>query len=86
MEENLEREGIEHLERIEDKLDEIKEREPNHRTSFINGIWQGAGALIGGVIALSLLGWILSAVGIIPGLGDIAHALQEAAGKFGSRY
>jgi hypothetical protein len=54
---DIEEEAIEHLERIEQDLEEIKNRTPNRRISFINGIWHGVGALVGGIIGLTLLGF-----------------------------
>jgi len=75
-------EGLERLERIEEDLEEIKERTPNKRKSFIYGVWYGAGALIGGILALALLGYILSIFGVIPGLGEIARYLQDIVDRF----
>ena len=82
METHVEEEGLQHLERIEQELEEIKKRTPTQKSSFVSGLWQGAGAFIGGVLALALLGWVLSLFGVIPGFAAIAHYLQDAVAAF----
>ena len=71
-------EGLERLEHIEENLEEIKKRTPDQWLSFRNGVLQGAGAVIGGIVAILLLGWALSIFGLIPGLNVIAHNVQNA--------
>jgi len=75
---------MEHLSRIEGELEEIKKRTPGSRRSFINGIWQGAGAIVGSILALVLLGWALSFFGLLPGFGVIAHYLQNVVSELHS--
>ncbi|MFA6408190.1 MAG: hypothetical protein WCW36_01795 [Candidatus Paceibacterota bacterium] len=83
IETRIEEEGLQHLEHIEQELEEIKDRStPTHSGSFINGVWQGAGALVGSIIALALLGWVLSLFGVIPGLGAIATYMQSIVAAF----
>ena len=78
----MEEEGMKHLEKIEHELEEIKERTPTPSRSFTNGLLQGAGALIGGILALTLLGWLLSLFGVIPGFVDISHYIQNSIYNF----
>lgn len=85
IEESVEKEGLEHLTRIENELEAIKERTPSPRSAFVNGILQGAGALVGGIAALIILGWALSVFGLIPGLGSITATLQDATSHFRGR-
>ncbi len=85
MEKDLEQEGLEALTRIEGELEEIKERTPSPRRAFTNGLLQGAGALLGGVVAIVILGWVLSLFGLVPGLSYIASVLQDASAHFRSR-
>ncbi len=82
MDEHIEEEGLKHLEQIEQELGEIKERTPTPSRSFTNGLLQGAGALIGGIFALALLGWLLSLFGVIPGFVDISHYIQNSVDNF----
>ena len=82
MDANIEEEGLKHLEQIELELEEIKERTPNKRKSFLYGLMQGAGILLGGIFALTLLGWALSFFGLIPGFATIAHYLQTIVAQF----
>jgi hypothetical protein len=85
MEKELEKEGLEHLEHIEGELKEIKKRTPNSYRAFINGILQGAGAIVGGILAVALLGILLSLFGVIPGFGEIAHYIQNIMSQLHSR-
>ena len=75
--ETPEQEGLQHLENIEKELEEIKNRTPNSARAFLNGMLQGSGAVIGSIATVILLGWFLTFFGVIPGLGDIAHYLQN---------
>jgi hypothetical protein len=69
---------IKQLKQIKQELEEIKDRTGNPRRIFLNGILYGAGAFVGGVLAVSLVGWLLSFLGVIPGLDVIADYLQTA--------
>jgi len=83
MEADIEREGLRHLAAIEQELEEIKERTPSPRQAFWNGMLQGGGAIVGGILAVVALGIILSYLGVIPGLGHIAPYLQNALDRAG---
>jgi hypothetical protein len=78
-------EGLVHLQNIEEELGEIKERTASGRRSFVNGILQGAGVVIGTLLAISVLSWILSLLGIVPGLGQIAAYLHDLVTQTHSR-
>ncbi|HEY4488407.1 MAG TPA: hypothetical protein VJB97_02730 [Candidatus Paceibacterota bacterium] len=80
-EDSVTREGLEHLENIESELEEIKEYTGSPRGWFYRGLMQGAGVVVGSIVALALLGWVLSLVGIIPGLSELADYLREVAGR-----
>lgn len=82
MNEHIEEEGLKHLEHIEQELEEIKDRTPSRPRAFTYGLWQGAGALLGGILALTLLGWGLSFFGVIPGFIDISHYIQNSVDNF----
>ncbi len=86
MDSQLERKGLRHLEHIEKDLDAIKLKAPSPRTSFVNGMWQGVGAVIGSLIAIALLGALLSIVGVLPGFAAYTKYMQGALDKFESRY
>lgn len=83
--EPFEEKGLEHLERIEEELEEIRTRTSNPRRSFLIGILQGAGAIIGGILALALVGWLLSILGIIPGFGHLADYLRSLVDNLPTR-
>jgi hypothetical protein len=68
---------IRELKQIKRELEEIKDRTANPKRMFVNGILYGAGAFLGGIIAVALVGWVLSILGIIPGLAVIVEYLQS---------
>lgn len=82
---SYEKEGLDHLVRIETELEEIKDRTANPKRSFINGIWQGAGAIVGSIAAIVILGWTLSLLGLVPGIGEIANSLHSLVDQVRSR-
>lgn len=76
--ETIEEKGLEHLEKIEHELIEIKQRTGGRWNSLRNGLYQGAGAVAGGVVAVVLISWLLSILGVIPGFGEVGKYLQDA--------
>ncbi|HEV8666336.1 MAG TPA: hypothetical protein VN665_00615 [Candidatus Paceibacterota bacterium] len=78
--------GLEHLQKIETELEEIKERTADPKRSLFNGILSGAGAIIGSITALIILGWLLSLIGILPGFGSFAAYLHGIVDRFNTRY
>ncbi len=78
--------GLEHLERIETELEEIKERTADPKRSLLNGMLSGAGAIVGSIVSLVLLGLALSLLGFIPGLGEMTNYLHTIVDRFNSRY
>ena len=68
---------LKQLKQIKKELEEIKDRTANPSLSFLNGILYGAGGLIGGIIAIGLLGWLLSLLGVVPGFGWFVEYLQS---------
>ncbi len=82
MDEHIAEEGLKHLEQIETELEEIKERTSVQRPPFLYGLFQGAGALVGGILMIALLGWALSFFGVIPGFATIASYFQNIVSRF----
>ena len=76
MQDELEEKSLEYLANIDDGIDQLNERMPDIPSSFVNGIFQGMGILIGSLFAVTLIGWLLSFLGIIPGLGEFAEYLR----------
>ncbi|MEN9561418.1 MAG: hypothetical protein RIQ56_691 [Candidatus Parcubacteria bacterium] len=81
MKKNIERQGLKDLQDIKEELAEIRDFGTYPR-SFLSGMLHGAGAIMGGIIAIAALGWFLSVLGLIPGFGDIAHYLSGLVEKF----
>ena len=78
--------GLEHLQKIENELEEIKERTNDPKRSLFNGVLSGAGAILGSIAALIILGWLLSLLGILPGFGSLAVYLHDIVDRFNNRY
>jgi hypothetical protein len=64
------------LKKIERQVSEIKAHTTNPLRSLLNGMLYGAGWVVGSVVALALLGWVLSLVGFVPGFGELANYLR----------
>ncbi|HEV3245231.1 MAG TPA: hypothetical protein VG102_02655 [Candidatus Paceibacterota bacterium] len=50
---------------------------------ILHGILYGAGWVLGSLLAILLIGWILSVMGIIPGLDKIAQDIGAAFTRVG---
>ena len=72
---------IEQLEEIKTDLEDLKHLTGSSRAWFFRGILQGAGAIVGSIAMLILLGWLLSVLGFFPGLSDIADYIRSYADK-----
>ncbi|MBL8158777.1 hypothetical protein JNK62_04555 [bacterium] len=68
---------IKQLKEIKKELVEIRERTASPKHSFINGVLYGAGALVGGIVAVALIGWILNVLGIIPGFSELSDYVRS---------
>lgn len=77
MDTKIEEAGLKYLEKIEEDVEDIKRRAPGSRRAFLNGIMQGVGAVVGSIIAVFLLGWLLSFLGFIPGLQEFAESVRN---------
>lgn len=62
------------------ELDERKMR--GMKRSFVNGIFHGMGAVVGGILALTLLGWFLWLLGVVPGFDSFERSLGEKVHTF----
>jgi hypothetical protein len=67
---------IDKLEEIHAELENIAGLSADTGRWFVRGMLQGAGAIVGSIIMLAVLGWALSAIGLIPGAGEIAHYIS----------
>lgn len=67
---------IEQLEEIQTDLQELKHLTGSSSAWFVRGILQGAGAIIGSILMVIVLGWVLSILGVIPGVAEIADYIR----------
>ena len=66
------------IRKVETLLGEIKENtESRPAKSFINGILYGGGVVLGTIVAVALVGWLLSVLGVIPGIDILAHKFSD---------
>lgn len=49
----------------------------SYKMSFVKGLFQGFGGVIGATILVAALIWVLSLFGEIPLIGDFAHKVQN---------
>jgi hypothetical protein len=72
----------EEAKKVEALLDEIKSNtESKPAKSFINGILYGAGIVLGTIVAVVGIGWLLTILGVIPGVDVIAQKISEILQK-----
>lgn len=74
-----------YLRRMEERLRAIERNTASAWPALLwQGLLRGGRFTLGTLLVLALLGWVLSLLGIIPGLGDIArylrHILQARSG------
>lgn len=67
---------IEQLAEIKTDLEDLKQLTGSSKEWFLRGMLQGAGAIVGSILMLILLGWFLSIIGVIPGAGEIADYIR----------
>ena len=72
------KEGLKQLKKIEGQLDDLNDATWSWSGWFVRGLWQGAGIVVGTIVAVVLLGWLLSLLGIVPGFSEIADYIGRA--------
>jgi hypothetical protein len=75
---NEERE-IRELKKITEELRAVNANTGSSWVAFFRGILQGGGAVVGSIIAIILIGVLLSILGFIPGFHTIATYIGSAA-------
>lgn len=76
---NLDFKKYEELWKLMVSVGEIGEgnRKKLYKTAFIKGIYSGLGGVIGATIVLAVLLYVISLLGQVPFIGDIAQSIQE---------
>ena len=82
----IEKDSLRQLKKIEKELSAIKDRTADPRRTFLNGILYGVGAFIGGVVAIVAAGWLLSFLGIVPGLDRLVPYIQALLAKIPTKF
>lgn len=65
------------LEKIDRRLVGIFHKTESLWRAFVRGALHGLGSVIGIVLAIVIIGWVLNAMGIIPGLKEQANKFQN---------
>lgn len=72
----------EEAKKVETLLGEIKSNTQNKPAkNFLNGMLYGAGIVLGTIVGVVLVGWLLSILGIIPGVDSLAHKFSDILQK-----
>ena len=61
------------LDKINRSLTGIFHKTESLWRAFVRGVLQGIGGILGVVVAVALIGWILNAIGVIPGFREQAR-------------
>lgn len=73
------------LDRIAKSLEVIEMRSISLKRTLLMGVIQGAGVVIGGIIALALISWLLSFLGVIPGFDRFENYLNAVVSDYEHR-
>jgi hypothetical protein len=63
------------LDEMNDNLVQIKKNGGVWK-SFVRGILTGIGSVLGAVVAITIVGWVLNTIGVIPGFKEQAKKFQ----------
>ncbi len=68
--------------KVEALLGEIKSNtQARPSKSFVNGMLYGAGIVLGTIVGVVAVGWLLSILGVIPGVDVLAQKFGEILDK-----
>jgi hypothetical protein len=73
---------VQELRRIRKELRNI-ESNTSAKWWIVHGMLYGAGWILGSLLAILILGWLLSFLGLIPGLNKIAADISAAFARVG---
>jgi hypothetical protein len=69
---------IQELKKITEELKAVNANTGSSWTAFLRGMLSGGGAIIGSIVAIILIGVVLSVLGVIPGFHTIADYINAA--------
>lgn len=72
-----------HLEKIEEEISTFRKRITALSSVFMRGVVHGAGYVVGAVIVLTLIGWVLNIVGIIPAFTEGVTEFRASVDRIG---
>jgi hypothetical protein len=82
---DLETKQLQVLHEISENISVMRQRTGNPRRSFLLGIFQGVGVVLGGILAVALSGAILALLGLIPGFSSFETYLNSAVQTYEHR-
>lgn len=78
----MDQQAQEEARKVEALLGEIKSNtEARPTKSFVNGMLYGAGIVLGTIVGVVLVGWLLSILGVIPGVDVLAQKFTNILQK-----
>lgn len=72
-----------HLEKMEKELSLLRKEMTSFSYSFMRGLFSGAGYVIGAAVILTIIGWILNVIGIIPAFTQGVTEFRESIDRIG---
>ena len=82
---DLDSKQLQVLHGIAENVEMIRARTGNPRRSFLLGIFQGIGVVLGGILAIALSGALLAVLGLIPGFSAFESYLNSAVQTYEHR-
>jgi hypothetical protein len=73
----------EHLEKLEREVIKLRKDMTSLWQVFARGLINGAGYVVGAAIILTLIGWILNAVGVIPAFTQGVNEFRTSIDRIG---
>lgn len=79
----LDPELTKHLGKIEKEITLLRQEMTGYSYSFIRGLFSGAGYIIGAALILTIIGWILNIIGVIPAFTQGVSEFRESIDRIG---
>jgi hypothetical protein len=79
---DIEKKQLKHLQEIADEVGALREHTTDPKRSFLMGMFQGAGIIVGSILALAALSWLLSVLGVVPGFDSVERYLNGAVTEY----
>jgi hypothetical protein len=72
-----------HLEKIEKEVTVLRKELTSLWPVFMRGVFNGAGYIVGAALVLTLIGWVLNIVGVIPAFTQSVNEFRASVDRIG---